>query len=358
MLRAANVSFPASLPAIVDALPSDRHDILCLPIIDWRFRFQRPQHIMRQFASRGHRVFYLSQEFLLATRAAVALLERNVFDLKLPADAANAFQGVLEGDDVRGMADGVASLRAAGMIRNAMIVVQHPFWLTLAEELRERFGWPIVYDCMDDHAGLRRQGGCSPDVETRLVQTADLTVVTSDRLLDKVASQSRRAALVRNGVDYEHFAAAEPAPPAGENVVVGYYGAIAHWFDARLVADLAKLRPDWRFELVGNTFSSDLRALHRLSNVSLLGEMPYAAIPGRLAQWHCCIIPFLRNELTEATNPLKVYEMLAAGMPAVAVDLPELRPIAAANLIDSGSGITDVGTNDINGTSPAANAFF
>jgi glycosyltransferase involved in cell wall biosynthesis len=121
-------------------------------------------------------------------------------------------------------------------------------------------------------------------------------------------------------------------PPAAD-VVIGYYGAIAHWFDARLVADLARLRPEWRLELVGNTFSSDLRPLAGLPNVRLLGEMQYAELPRRLARWHCCIIPFVRNELTEATNPVKVYEMLAAGMPVVAVDLPELRPIAAAGLI-------------------------
>jgi hypothetical protein len=225
--------------------------------------------------------------------------------------------------------------------------VQHPYWTPLAEELQTRFGWSIVYDCMDDHAGLRgnaagtRDAGGLPSNEERLVRMADLTVATSERLLAKVALHARRTAMVRNGVDYEHFVgcvkrtdcrAVRFTHPT-EGVVVGYYGAIAHWFDARLVAELARLRPDWRFELVGNTFSSDLRPLGGLPNVSLLGEMPYAELPHRLARWHCCIIPFLRNELTEATNPVKVYEMLAAGMPVAAVDLPELRPIAAAGLI-------------------------
>ena len=138
---------------------------------------------------------------------------------------------------------------------------------------------------------------------------------------------------MRNGVDYEHFATAGPRLPS-PSVVVGYYGAISHWFDSRLVAHLARLRPDWRFELVGNTYQSDLRPLLDLPNVRLLGEMPYADIPRRMAEWHACIIPFLRNELTEATNPVKVYEMLAAGMPVVSVDLPELRPMARAGLIE------------------------
>ena len=40
--------------------------------------------------------------------------------------------------------------------------------------------------------------------------------------------------------------------------------------------------------------------------------------------------------LTEATNPVKVYEMLATGKPVVAVGLPELVPIAADGLIRLG----------------------
>ncbi len=350
---------------------------------------------MRQFALAGHRVFYLSEDFLLARPLAVTEIERNVYGLRLPANAAaKAFEGRLAENDVRGMADGVACLQAAGALRQTVAVVQHPFWTPLAEELQSRFGWPVVYDCMDDYAGLRRNvsgtlrvpsGNVAgtrsvpdtlSDLEDRLVRMADLTVATSERLLARVSPLARRIALVRNGVDYEHFAPVEPAPLVGDmpfalradasptrkrgqaaeslacasgwcdsntastvsdhkgcDVVVGYYGAIAHWFDARLVADLARQRPEWRFELVGNTFSSDLRPLAGLPNVRLLGEMPYAELPRRLARWHCCIIPFLRNELTEATNPVKVYEMLAAGMPVVAVDLPELRPIAAAGLI-------------------------
>src|SRR5262249_27344251 len=38
-------------------------EILCFPIIDWDFRFQRPQQLMLQFASAGCRVFYASHQF-------------------------------------------------------------------------------------------------------------------------------------------------------------------------------------------------------------------------------------------------------------------------------------------------------
>ena len=69
------------------------------------------------------------------------------------------------------------------------------------------------------------------------------------------------------------------------------------------------------------------------ANVRLLGECPYAELPGRIDGWDAFIIPFRRLPLTEATNPVKVYEMLATGRPVVAVGLPELVPIARKGLI-------------------------
>jgi hypothetical protein len=42
---------------------SSTYDIVCFPIIEWDFRFQRPQQLMLRFATAGHRVFYLSQTF-------------------------------------------------------------------------------------------------------------------------------------------------------------------------------------------------------------------------------------------------------------------------------------------------------
>lgn len=154
----------------------------------------------------------------------------------------------------------------------------------------------------------------------------------------KVHGRARRVALVRNGVDYDHFAPAAGGLPTGTatgRVVAGYYGAIAHWFDAELLADLAELHPDWRFPLIGDTYSADLSRLIKCPNVDLLGEKPYAELPRWIADWDCCLIPFRCNALTEATNPVKVYEMLAAGKPVVAVDLPELRSMAAQGLIES-----------------------
>src|SRR5262249_53405777 len=133
-------------------------------------------------------------------------------------------------------------------------------------------------------------------------------------------------------------------PPGGAGAdragtrVVGYYGAIAEWFDSDLVADLAERRPDWRFILVGSTFTADLRRLARLENVDLVGEVPYGQVPRWLSLFDVTILPFRRNALTEATNPVKAYEILAAGKPLVSVPLPEMVRLAPLIRLASSAG--------------------
>jgi GT2 family glycosyltransferase/SAM-dependent methyltransferase len=106
--------------------------------------------------------------------------------------------------------------------------------------------------------------------------------------------------------------------------VVGYYGAIADWFDSELVADVAERRADWDFLLVGSTLGADIGRLAKLPNVKLAGEQPYPEIPNWLAKFDVAIIPFKRTPLTEATNPVKAYEILASGRALVSVPLPEI----------------------------------
>jgi hypothetical protein len=260
--------------------------VVCLPIIEWDFRFQRPQQLMLQFAKHGWRVFYASTAARRTTEKAPNVLE-------VPLHA---------------------------VPRAELVVVQHPKWAPIAREL----AGCVIYDCMDDISAFTTEG--RNDDERRLMADADLVVVTSLRLEQEARKHAERVALVRNGCDYEHFAGTPRA--IGARKVVGYYGAISDWFDVELVAQLAGRRPDWDFLLVGSTYGADVLPFGDLPNVELAGEQPYADLPRWLGRMDVCIIPFKRGPLTEATNPVKVYEMLAAGRPVVSVPIPEVAALA------------------------------
>ena len=303
-----------------------RYDVLCFPIIDWDFRFQRPQQLMRRYAEAGHRVFYVAQKFA-ADGPPWRLAEKipNVFELTLRGPAVNVYSDALDDAVADRLADALDGLRRDAGFGAAASIVQLPFWAPLARQARERFGWPMIYDCMDHHAGFSTNRPGMLQAERELLATADGVTATSEYLYRAAAAVNPGVTLVRNAADYDHFAAerwrSSPRP------VVGYYGAIADWFDADLLADVAQSRAEWEFVLVGSTYSGDTRRLSRLPNVRLVGEKPYSEIPHWLAGFDVAVIPFRRTPLTDATDPVKAYEILAAGKPLVAVPLPELEPL-------------------------------
>jgi Glycosyl transferases group 1 len=313
--------------------------VICLPIIEWSFRFQRPQQLMRQFASSGHPVIYAANRFHGGSGVRLRSIEAGILEAILPGDPTmNVYQRLPSRVDVERMADALEALAHTAKLRKPVVLVQLPFWTSLSETLRSRLGWPIVYDCMDAHDEFLHNTPAVLDAEAGLIATADLLIASSDRLYQFVQRQAKQALLVQNGCDYEHFKHASRAVLHCRTApIIGYYGAIADWFDSMLVAELAIARPDWKFELIGSTLGGDVRRLEDLANVRLLGECPYPDLPRMILEWDVHMIPFKRTPLTDASNPVKVYEMLASGKPVVAVPLPELETMMSLGLVRGAS---------------------
>jgi len=278
---------------------------------------------MSQFADAGHRVFYVSLSFRASGPPwEIAEKRPNVYEVALRAPAKNVYRHVLDDEACQAFFGSLAALRRDLSLGATVTFVQLPFWWPLARSAREAFAWPVVYDCMDHHAGFSE---VTPEMlghEGTLLSCADLVLVSSGLLAEAARRHTDRVLHLPNACDYDHFAL--PSRPHGERPVIGYYGALEDWFDADLVADLAERRPDWSFVLVGRTVGADTSRLSRLDNVSLCGEQPYSAIPEWLDRFDVAIVPFKRTPLTEATNPVKAYEILAAGKPIVSVPIPEM----------------------------------
>ena len=313
------------LERILDAIFQERstYDVVCFPIIDWDFRFQRPQQLMSRFASSGHRVFYLSQTFRPSGEPyTINEKYHNVFEVSLCGLPRNVYTEALDDRARNSIFSSLDAVRRDFSLSATVAFAQLPFWWPLVDKSRAEFAWPIVYDCMDHHAGFSTNNKIMTEQERDLLRFADLVVVSSSFLENEAKRYSSETLLLRNGCDYEHFA--KVSSKKSGRPVIGYYGAIADWFDSDLVADLAERRPDWEFVLVGSTVSGNTRRLSKLPNVFLPGEKHYSEIPDWLGTFDVAIIPFKRLPLTEATNPVKAYEILASGKPLVSVPIPEM----------------------------------
>lgn len=300
-----------------------RPDIFCFPIIDWHYRYQRPQQLMSRLGQRGRRVFWIAPWFRGAGPPVdVEELAPGVWQVSLRGPDLDLYGAAPDEATAEQMENGLVDLARESGVREAVQVVELPFWWPVVRRLRENPGWRVVYDCMDDYGAFSLHSAKPSSLEAAIVQTADVILASSRPLQEKIARSGRQATLVRNACDYEHFAVVSPRRSG--RPVVGYYGAIADWFDSDLVADLAERRVDWDFLLIGSTFSADVSRLRELANVQLAGEQPYSELPGWLSRFDVAILPFRRTPLTESTNPVKAYEIMAAGLPLVSVPLPEI----------------------------------
>lgn len=333
LARPASRPDDPALPPGLPRVPSARYDVIVFSIIDWDFRFQRPQQIATQLGRHGHRVFYLSTTSTLPGDGpawTLAWKAKNVVEVTLrslrPLDI---YGGRLEEDDLAALEGALSQLLTDLSLADAVSLVQIPFWAPLADRLRERYGWRVVYDCMDEWTNFPGFGEAVLALEEGLVRDADVTIATARLLYEKLDGRASRLILAQNGVDLDHY-----RRYYGENAllgpvthpVIGYYGALASWVDVDLLEKIARRFSEATLVLAGGVFDVDLSRVSALPNVRLLGQRPYEEMPQLLWHFDACVIPFLVNDITEATNPVKFYEYLSAGKPVVSPRLTELLP--------------------------------
>ncbi|HET8548825.1 MAG TPA: glycosyltransferase, partial [Bryobacteraceae bacterium] len=329
----ASVLLPAAERAIEapELPPATTYDVVILAIVDFDTRYQRPQQIAAEFAARGHRVFWMSPTRFLPVsepRAfGLALLRERLWELRLRGRQPDIYLGRLDAEAVAQLTNSLQHVYRDLGIAEAAVIVQLPFWRQLGLGLREQFGSVLAYDCMDDWDTFHNMGRFNVTEEERLAREADALFVTGRALEAKFAARALSPVLVRNGADFDFFQRTRPQalPLAGMRPpIIGYYGAIADWMDLDLCLELAALRPHYSFVYIGQVFGRDTAKLEQMPNVHLLGSKPYEELPPYLIRFDACTIPFVLNEVTAATDPVKLYEYFSLGKPVVATDMAEL----------------------------------
>ncbi|MCD6046816.1 MAG: hypothetical protein K0S08_463 [Gammaproteobacteria bacterium] len=305
-------------------------NIIVFGVIDWHFRYQRPQQLAANFAAQGYNTFYVSSEigFSLKPNFNLEKLSNNhvLYQLKLSIpNKISIYKAPPSKKTLLELRTALAKfLGHINFKEEVNIVIDHPFWYPLANLIPNT---KIIYDCMDYHEGFSDQVYPFSKLEDEMIHRADLVVSTSAKLYDINQKLTTKNALIRNACEYKHFATTPQEIYQDElgRDILGYFGAIAEWFDVNLVREVAKAFPDKLILLIGNDTANVKNQLKDLANVKFTGEVSYQQIPYYLYAFTVAIIPFKVVPLTLATNPVKAYEYLAAGKPVVSIDLPELK---------------------------------
>ena len=161
-------------------------------------------------------------------------------------------------------------------------------------------------------------------------------VVTADLLREDVIQRrgTTNMAFSTNGVDYAHFqsykddfvfdADFQKVLRIGKPIVC-YYGALAKWFDYELVRKIAAT-DKYSVVLFGMKYDESFdEQLKGVKNVYFLGPRNYDVLKYYARACDVLTIPFLVNDITRATSPVKVFEYMAMHKPVVTTDMNECR---------------------------------
>jgi hypothetical protein len=292
--------------------------VIFLPSVGWKIpSAQRPHLLAREFSRQG----YVS-----------------IFD------CSNAY------DDVNGFKEIEPNLFLFRGPADMLSEIKDPILWALTYNFDRKKDYPssvcTVYDLIDDfdvfvydRAFLERNHAWA---------LRDATVVTSvaRRLHEEIVATRPDALYLPNGVEDWRFADNSSLLPDDPDIaalcregkpIAGYYGSMAEWFDYDLLEAVSCLRPDWNFLLIGPTFDLSLRECGRRMlkrpNVRWIGFREYASLPGYLRLFDAAMIPFVINNVTLSTSPLKLYEYFAGGKPVITTQLPECQAFSEVHIV-------------------------
>lgn len=318
------------------ALTPTRPLLVCLSHLRWNFVFQRPQHLLTR-AARDYRVIYVEEPELIigddpgwqlridkGVTVATPLLPRD-----LPAVKRN---GVLAGLLTRLLAGEVPAVAW--------------YYTPMALEFSRHLGAAVtVYDNMDELSLFAQADSRIVQLEAELMARAHVVFTGGHSLYEAKRHRHSNIHPVPSSIDVEHFRR-DPAAPEAEpgdlaairHPRVGFFGVIDERMDMALVGQLADLRPDLQFVMVGPVVKIDPASRPLRPNIHWLGGRDYAELPAYLHHWDCGFMPFALNDATRFISPTKTPEFLAAGLPVVSTPVRDVvNPYAALGLVRIGA---------------------
>jgi glycosyltransferase involved in cell wall biosynthesis len=192
----------------------------------------------------------------------------------------------------------------------------------------------LIYYCVDEYTAFTGSAALK-DIEEKLFRDADLVVVSAERLYESKKQFNPNTHIIRHGTDWRHFRTAlDAATKIPDKLaelpkpIVGFHGLLADWVDYALIKKVAEHFKDGSVVLIGKIAvdaEQTIKMLDGVKNIHVLGRKPYVELPGYCKGFDVALNPFAINDLTLAANPLKVREYLAAGLPVVSTDIPEVR---------------------------------
>ncbi len=221
-------------------------------------------------------------------------------------------------------------------------VFYSPWGCTLARNSLKKRGVPIVFDYIDLIHKFRTnplERIASRAAVIHALRSSDFVVTTAFKLYEDAKRHNRNVQLIPNGVDFKKIGKAKPVPLKKGKVKkpsVGFVGGFGNWVDFDSVIAAARKLPKINFYFMGDGVQRKKieHAASELKNVFVSPQfVPQPQAFEWMASVDVCLVPFKKNELTDAVCPIKLFEYWAFRKPVVASRTFEVERIAKNSVL-------------------------
>lgn len=315
---------------IKDILKDNKYDRIIL----WRSSFgynvelfQRPQHIANQLSKNNCLVFYEVTTMTDQVKT-IRKHDNNIYLFNFNNVALNK----------------ILMQELSKVNKHKYIQLYSTDWKLSVENIKNYInnGYKFIYEYIDhlspELAGTKNIPQNIIDKYEYVMTNKDVYVIVTAELLKQDVIKHRgtkNLAFSSNGVDYEffeHFDKNYKFEKEFQEIldkkkpIIMYYGALAKWFDYDLIKKLAKTNK-YSIVLFGIKYdeSYDENGINNEKNIYFLGSRDYKVLKYYAKEADILTIPFMINDITKATSPVKIFEYMALHKPIVTTDLNECR---------------------------------
>jgi len=195
-------------------------------------------------------------------------------------------------------------------------------------DLLGRLDWAKrVYDLIDDFPGFEWAPPNARQMEERWLAEADVVLSGTQALQERHRARRPDIEFIPSGVRFERFNSAPAEAPEDirslPRPILGYIGSVSGRLDRPLLEHLCREFADGSVVLIGPVHGS-FDPPRGVGNLHLLGPRSHEALPAYVHRFDLALLPFAMTEATQAINPVKTLEYLAAGRIVISTPVPDV----------------------------------
>ena len=324
---------PLVSASTADKRGTDRYGIVVFCHLRWGFVWQRPQQFLSRFAKR-HKILFIEEPFFDLAEGSEPRIDYhkvmpNVTVVtphvskewnrspRMPAKLREFTKTAIE------------AMNETGEFDRPLLWYYSPMDSAWSLGYFENRG--VVYDCMDELSQFTGAPKALVANEARLIEHADVVFTGGYELGEKKRKQHDNVHTFGCGVEFDHFGkAADPStviPPDIDFMarpILGWMGVVDERVDYAMVGEMARMRPDWSFAMVGPVVKVDPNLLPHAPNLYWLGGRDYQQLPNYCRAFDVNMMCFANNAATQYINPTKGLEYMATGKPIVSTPVRDV----------------------------------